>query len=82
MYAKRRDANEPEIVNALEKVGATVYRLHTPLDLLVGYRRKTYLIEVKVPGKKLNKKQKEFIAGWRGQHAVVESIEQALKVIL
>ena len=35
-YKRARDANEPEIVEALEKHGATVWRLDTPVDLLVG----------------------------------------------
>jgi len=33
--AKRRDANESEIIKALEKVGATVTCLDAPCDLLV-----------------------------------------------
>ena len=45
-YAARRDANEGEIVRALEKVGASVLRLHD-IDLLVGFRGRNYLLEVK-----------------------------------
>lgn len=49
--AKRRDDNEPEIVNALVGAGAVVTRLDgdgVP-DLLVGYKGKTFLLEVKLP---------------------------------
>lgn len=50
-YARRRDANEPAIVKALQAVGATVVKLtgSGQPDLLVGWRGKTYLLEVKDP---------------------------------
>jgi hypothetical protein len=50
-YGKRRDANEKEIVLALEKVGAAVQRLDGDglPDLLCGFRGQLYLIEVKLP---------------------------------
>lgn len=49
--AKRRDANEGEIIDALQAVGAAVQRLDgdgVP-DLLVEYRGVLRLIEVKLP---------------------------------
>lgn len=49
--AKRRDTNEPEIVNALVAAGAVVTRLDgdgVP-DLLVGFRGRSFLLEVKLP---------------------------------
>lgn len=49
--AKRRDANEGPIVDNLRAVGATVTRLDgdgVP-DLLVGFRGRTLLLEVKLP---------------------------------
>ena len=88
-YATARDANEPVIVEALRKAGATVSRLDTPLDLLVGYRRLNLLIEVKLPlgprggehGSSLTPAQKDFIENWRGQHAIVRSPQEALRVL-
>jgi Holliday junction resolvase len=63
-YAKRRDENEPEIVKALEGIGAKVIRLDI-VDLLVNYRGKIYLLEVKTPEGKLTKKQRELLDdGW------------------
>jgi hypothetical protein len=53
MFARNRDSNELEIVQALLAAGASVQRLNetgTP-DLLVGYRGETFLLEVKRPGK-------------------------------
>ena len=75
----RRDANEKEIVDTFEALGITVFRLDRPLDLLIGYKRKNYLVEVKVLGKKLNNKQKEFVSWWKGQHFVCYTVDQALK---
>lgn len=49
--AKRRDENEPGIVQALEGAGAYVTRLDgdgVP-DLLVGYKGRSFLLEVKLP---------------------------------
>lgn len=48
--AARRDENEPEIVQALEAVGATVERLTGDglPDLLVGWRGQMWLLEVKL----------------------------------
>ena len=68
----KRDANEPEIIAALEAVGASVWQLPTGQglpDLLVGLRqwgidgsrsgmRVNYLIEFKTIKVKLNQKQK------------------------
>ena len=53
----RRDANQAEIVKALESVGASVLDLADVgrgcPDLLVGYAGREWLIEVKMPTGKL-----------------------------
>jgi hypothetical protein len=87
-YATKRDINEPEIIAALRAVGATVFSLDKPVDLLVGYKGKTLLMEVKQYGKKkrmdgfihdLTTGQREFFSSWRGGELVtVRSVEQAL----
>ena len=87
-HAKSRDINEPEIVAALRAVGATVFQLDKPVDLLVGYKGHTLLMEVKQPGLKkrsgnfthdLTPDQSKFFAEWRGGELVsVRSVEQAL----
>lgn len=49
--AKRRDDNEPEVVAALVAAGAVVTRVDgdgVP-DLLVGFKGRTFLLEVKLP---------------------------------
>lgn len=55
--AKRRDANERYIVEALERVGAEVWITDRPADLLVWFRRRWYVLEVKMPHGKLSKRQ-------------------------
>lgn len=79
-YAKRRDANEPDIVNALRKVGATVKRLDF-FDLLVGYKGKNYLIEVKTEKGKLTNAQVDEFKTWRGDAHIAVTIDDALQII-
>ncbi|MCP5007088.1 MAG: hypothetical protein GY941_24560 [Planctomycetes bacterium] len=74
-HATKRDESEPEIVKALRQMGVTVYLLDTPVDLLLGFRNKTYLAECKTGskgyGKALNKNQQGFADNWRGGSVAV-----------
>ena len=81
--AAKRDKNEQGIIEALEQVGATVYRANGKdfPDLVVGFRGLNYLIEVKYLYGKLSKGQHRWHESWLGQRAVVWNIEQALQVI-
>lgn len=88
--AARTDANQPDIVAALRKIGATVQPLHAVgqgcPDLLAGYQGQNFLIEVKDGAKppsarKLTSDQVEWHAGWKGQVVVVESVSDALRVV-
>lgn len=63
-YRNKRDANEPAIVEALQKVGALVFRLDKPVDLLVCFRGQVFLVEVKMPKGRRTKDQEEFHAAW------------------
>lgn len=87
----RVDANQKEIVDALRKVGASVVSLSQigdgcP-DLLVGYRGRTLLLEVKdgsgPPSKRLlTEDELKFQGRWTGENIRnVGSIEEALKAI-
>ena len=78
---KKRDANEPQIVDGLLRAGATVERMHTPSDLLVGFRGGNYLLEVKTEDGQLTGSEQRFRDSWRGQYAVVRTIEEALEAI-
>ena len=85
--ATRVDANQPEIIKALEKAGASVLVMKTPVDLLVGYRGITICVEVKNPASRYgkagaNKNQRDFMATWKGGPvALVDSAEAALRAI-
>ena len=88
--AAKVDQNQPEIVDALRKIGATVQPLHgvgagCP-DILVGYRGRNLLVEIKDGSKppsarKLTPDQVEWHASWRGQVAVADSIDAAIAII-
>ena len=73
-YAKR-DIAEPEIIKALRLCGVTVYKIDLPVDLILGFRGRTYLCEVKSPdtayGKGLNKNQQLFQNSWQGGEIVL-----------
>lgn len=88
--AAKIDDNQTEIVNALRKVGACVFSTAGQAkgfpDLVVGFKGVNYLLEVKDSNKPpsaqaLTPDQVKFHAIWTGQIAVVNSVEQALKVI-
>ena len=85
-YGKRVDENQLEIVKALERIGCDVCEIGWPLDLLVGYRKRNWLLEVKDPNKEparraLTDDQVEFFKLWRGQKAKVETVDEALAVV-
>lgn len=85
-YGKRVDDNQLEIVKALERVGCDVCEIGWPLDLLVGYRRRNWLLEIKDPNqeparRKLTKDEQTFFDEWRGQKAKVETVDEALAVV-
>ena len=90
MRAAKVDRNQAEIIAALRGAGATVQPLHTVgqgcPDLLVGFRGRNFLIEVKdwrkAPSqKRLNETQRDWHEGWKGQVAKVEDIPAAMVVI-
>lgn len=89
-HARRVDANQAEITKALRKIGATVQPLHTVgrgcPDLLVGFRQKNFLFEVKDGAKppsarELTPDEKEWIAGWRGPVHIVTSALEAVNFL-
>lgn len=78
---KRRDATEVEIVYALKVAGAKVERLDRPVDLLVRYGDRVFLLECDgiTKNRKREQKQLDFIALWDVPR--VTTPEQALKAI-
>jgi len=80
--AARIDANQQQIVSALRAAGAYVWIIGLPVDLLVGYRNHTWLMEIKTnERKKLTKLQQEFFEHWIGTLSRVDNAEAALRAI-
>lgn len=86
----RIDANQPEIVQALRDVGASV--AITSMvgsgfpDIVVGYRGENYLIEIKdgskTPSKrKLTTDEQEWHDLWRGTIHIANSVNEVLTII-
>ena len=83
MRAKRVDANQEQIVSALRAAGAYVWIIGLPVDLLVGYKNRTILVEIKSTSKsKFTDLQKDFFANWAGDAlARIDSPEAALRML-
>ena len=83
------DANQVSITKGLRKFGASVKPVHTVkgfVDLVVGFKGKNYLLELKdpdqVPSKqKLTVGETKFQQDWVGQVATVKTLEEAIEVI-
>jgi hypothetical protein len=78
-YAKKVDANQLQIVEYARSLGASVQHLHgvgrgVP-DLVIGYKGKNYLAEVKGLKGKLNELQVKWFTEWSGQAQVVKNKE-------
>jgi hypothetical protein len=90
MRAARADNNQTAIVNALRAYGASVsvgsaFGRGSP-DIAVGFGDRNYFFEIKDPtqpkwNKRLTPDQKKWHAEWKGQVAVIETIEDALRAI-
>jgi hypothetical protein len=82
-YAARVDANQDQIVSALRSAGAYVWIIGLPVDLLVGYKNHTFLVEIKTDSKKrLTKLQKDFFENWSGGTLCrIDNPEAALRMI-
>ena len=90
-YARKKDTNQNPIVRELVQAGYSVQDL-SPVgggltDLLVGGidrrtgERRNWLFEVKTDRGKLNPRQQDWHAEWRGQVDVVRSAVDALRVV-
>lgn len=88
--AAKVDANQSCITNALRKIGASVQPLHAVgngcPDIMVGYRGRTFCLEIKDGDKSKSKRvltdeQITWIQNWRGHVRVVENLNQAISAI-
>lgn len=80
--ACRTDNNQHELVEALKKIGAKCYFIKEPVDLVVGFRGRSLLLEVKRPGKPLTQAQVDFIATWPGEIHIAHTIDEAISAVV
>ena len=82
-HAKRVDANQDQIVVALRAAGADVWIISLPVDLLVGYKGHTFLVEIKRTAKsRFTPLQADFFESWGGGTlARIDSPDAALRMI-
>jgi hypothetical protein len=89
--AAKVDANQADVVSALRKVGASVTPIHMVgsgcPDLLVGFRGRTVVMEVKDGAKppsarKLTDDEAVWFGNWKGEAYVVETPEQAINYLM
>ncbi len=88
-YRKRVDENQLAIVKGLRSVGASVKvtsNIGGFVDIVVGYRQKNFLFEIKNPNQPkskrvLTKDEKKFHEDWRGTVNIIETLTDALSVI-
>jgi hypothetical protein len=74
------DANHHAIRDGLKARGASTYS-GGPLDLIVGFRGRTFLLEVKTAKGKIRPSQEAFLRAWSGHAAVVRTLDEALIAI-
>ena len=72
-HAAKIDANQPDIVRALGRVGAHVQIIKDPCDLLVGFRGGVHLVEVKASEAKAKSDAKGMSKTQRKQRALREN---------
>lgn len=82
-YGKATDRNQRDLVRRLNEIpGVSCRVIHQPVDLLVGYRNRNYLMEVKRDQKAvLTPDQVEFFEAWKGQVVRVHSFEEAAAIL-
>lgn len=82
-HAAKRDAIEPEVIQALRSAGARVWQLSRPFDLLCGFSGRFTVLEVK-SGKRgrLTPAQRSDLAISDGLPVhVVRSVDEALQAV-
>lgn len=90
MRTRRADANQPAIVEAFRKLGASVAHCHTVghgfPDIAVGYSGLTMLVEIKDPSKppskqRLTDDEVEFFNTWKGGVRLVRDLDNVTETI-
>jgi len=88
--AARIDDNQNELVAGLRKYPGVTVKVTSQLkkfcDIVVGFRGKNYLIEIKDPSKppshrQLTPDEKIFHDLWTGQVDIAHTVDEVLKII-
>lgn len=80
--ARKVDANQAQIISGMRAIGASVMIVNGDVDLICGFRGVNYLLEVKASRKsQLKASQIKLLDEWRGQYAIITTLEEALAVI-
>jgi len=84
-YLCKVDANQPAIVEAIRKAGATVLHMHMlgkgAPDLAIGYGGMVLLCEVKQGNKKLTLDEQKWHEEWTGGVYLIRNIDDALNAV-
>ena len=86
-YARKVDLNHTDVVKTLRSLGATVFDASKVgkgfPDLVVGYKNKTILVEIKSSeNKKFTTAQLKFMSEWKGSSVVrINDIDGAIRLI-
>jgi hypothetical protein len=89
-YAASVDANQKAIMRQLNQIpGVWAIAIGDPVDLLIGTRKRNFLVEIKLAGKAKHttrkdiytKKQRDFLRDWPGQVRVAETFDEIYKLI-
>ncbi len=82
----RVDGNQAVVIAALRKIGARILNLSQVgggcPDLLVAFRGRNILLEIKLPGKDESKEQIEFRKHWGGEVYTARSAEEAVRLVV
>jgi hypothetical protein len=89
----RKDEDHDSVVARLRAMGATTDDIFRPLDLLVGFRGVTMLVEVKAPlgprgggtakdGQALSDRQQTFVDSWHGAAPLVVTLADCAEKVL
>jgi hypothetical protein len=88
--AAKVDANQAEIVKKIRSIGASVHsvaQLKGFCDIVVGFRGKNFLFEIKdenqPPSKrKLTEMEAKFQLSWQGQIDTIINFDEALEILM
>jgi hypothetical protein len=90
-WANQRDANEPEMLTVLRRIGATWLPLNVKNgpDGVIGFRGKNFIVEFKLPKgprggtshSKQSPGQKDAQRDWRGQWDVIRTVDELLELL-